>query len=64
MTQDPAPGAANYNFDPPFTTNGTYHLQPGSPAIDRILSSGLGQDFDGEPRPQGPRIDIGADEAG
>ena len=39
-----------------------YHLSTGSPARD-ALDSGPQTDFEGDSRPQGPRFDIGADEA-
>lgn len=39
-----------------------YHLLTGSPAIDAGVPSGIGDDLDGEPRPSGPAVDIGADE--
>lgn len=41
----------------------TYHLQPGSAAIDRGVNTGLTTDIDGDKRPIG-RPDIGADEWG
>jgi hypothetical protein len=43
-----------------------YHLQPGSPAVDAGHPNGVPPapptDIDGDPRPMGPRVDIGADE--
>jgi hypothetical protein len=40
---------------------GDYHLSPGSPAIDRGTSvDAPSMDFDGNPRPQGGGVDIGA----
>jgi len=40
---------------------GDYHLQPGSPAIDRGSTAGAPtKDYDGVARPQGAGIDIGA----
>lgn len=44
-------------------TNHDFHLKPDSPAIDSAVpSSGLesAADFDGTPRPQGPKPDVGA----
>jgi hypothetical protein len=44
--------------DPP---QGDCHLSAGSPAIDTgAVIAGLVDDFDGETRPQGAEIDIGA----
>lgn len=37
-----------------------FHLQPGSPAIDRGIPTPAATDFDGNPRPQGGAFDIGA----
>jgi hypothetical protein len=42
---------------------GNYHLAAGSPAIDRGTSVPVANDIDGQPRPRGPRYDIGSDEA-
>ena len=39
-----------------------YHLQFGSPAIDRGHDIGITIDFDGDPRPFGASFDIGFDE--
>lgn len=56
-----APGAMN--TDPKFvdTANRDYHLAPNSPARDAVDTGSV--DFEGDPRPRGPRFDIGADEA-
>ncbi len=42
-----------------------YHLGPGSAALERGLDAGVGDDLDGEPRPQpaGTAPDVGADES-
>jgi hypothetical protein len=52
------------NVDPRFVdeTHRDYHLATGSPARD-VLDSGPATDFEGDPRPQGPKYDLGADEA-
>jgi len=39
-----------------------YHITAGSMAIDRGVASEVHIDFDGEMRPMGPKIDVGADE--
>lgn len=56
------PGAMS--IDPLFKdrNNADYHLSSNSPAIDRVMV-GPTTDFEGEPRPQGVRWDLGADEA-
>jgi PKD repeat protein len=47
--------------DPGFiNTNGDFHLQPNSPAVDRGMDVGLTQDRDGISIPQGFAPDIGA----
>ncbi|MBI2400849.1 MAG: hypothetical protein HYV23_07335 [Deltaproteobacteria bacterium] len=52
----------------PLTLTGDYHLRSGSPAINRGLNNPLSTfpelstDFDGQARPNGLRVDIGADE--
>jgi cysteine-rich repeat protein len=53
------------SLDPLFTSDGTYHVQPGSPCIDNGSSwQSSQQDFDGDDRPMGTGYDMGADEAG
>jgi hypothetical protein len=43
---------------------GDYHLQAGSPAIDKGFSTSAPlTDFDGKARPQGAGVDIGAYES-
>jgi hypothetical protein len=57
-------GTGNANMNPSFVTPGTdYHLTSASPAknaADPAATQSI--DFDGDPRPQGGRSDIGADE--
>jgi hypothetical protein len=40
---------------------GDFHIPRSSPAVDRI-AGGPAEDFDGDARPQGSRMDVGADE--
>jgi len=40
----------------------TYHLKPGSPAINAGMDAGITTDIDGDARPKGSGYDIGADE--
>ena len=66
---DPAAGNGNINADPMFVdaAQGNFHLMVSSPAKDAAdPSATLGNDFDGDPRPQpqGGRCDMGADEIG
>jgi predicted outer membrane repeat protein len=59
------PGEGNIDADPLFVNsgNGDYHLTAGSPCIDTGTNNGAPTiDFDGEYRPQGLVVDIGADE--
>lgn len=44
------------------TTAGSYHLQPGSPAIDHAVGSYPGVKFDMDGQSRAQRLDIGADE--
>jgi opacity protein-like surface antigen len=57
-------GAGNMNADPLFVGAGNYyHLTKESPCINAGTSTGAPEtDIDGDSRPQGRRIDIGADE--
>jgi hypothetical protein len=49
------------NVDPEFDIDG-YHLTDISPCIDAGMDAGVYDDIDGDSRPQGDGIDIGADE--
>jgi hypothetical protein len=53
--------STNY-FSEPGVLSPTYRLGPGSAAIDRGANAGVTTDIDGDPRPNGPLPDIGADE--
>ena len=58
-------GDGNINADPFFADAGTsdFHLTAGSPCIDTGTADGAPDtDFEGDPRPQGNRVDMGADE--
>jgi hypothetical protein len=58
-------GEGNINQDPLFVNvaAGDLRLQRGSPCIDAGCTiAGLTQDFEGDPRPYGSAVDIGADE--
>jgi hypothetical protein len=63
MPNHPAFADGNVYADAALTADG--HLTAGSPAID-VIEVGSGSpalfDLDGDPRPSGPRLDIGADE--
>lgn len=51
----------NYYSDPGFI-GPTFHIGPGSSALDLAAATGIDTDVDGELRPNGTRADIGADE--
>lgn len=57
-------GTRNLWGDPAFVAPkiGDYHIGPASAAIDRGVSAGIGDDIDGDLRPDGCFFDIGADE--
>jgi parallel beta-helix repeat protein len=56
--------AHNHWDDPAFVdpANGDYHITADSAARDTGVDADVDNDMDGEPRPQGPGYDIGADE--
>lgn len=61
-----AAGEGNFDADPHFVSAAgrNFHLQATSPCIDRGNHEGVTyRDMDGETRPRGKGIDIGADEA-
>jgi len=57
-------GMRNYWGDPGFVDadGGDYHLAAGSAALDKGVYVGIASDIDGDPRPDGCGVDIGADE--
>jgi len=57
-------GTGNINADPVFKGASDFHLTPVSPCREKGSLAGAPlDDVDGEPRPQGNNVDIGADEA-
>lgn len=70
--QNLLPSVADVNMQPYATSNftddplldATWHLAPGSPCIDAgTPAEAPAEDFEGDPRPQGAEVDVGADEA-
>lgn len=61
---EPEDGDGNLADAPAFVdpTAGDFHLTPASAGVDDGEASSVGDDFDGDARPQGPRSDMGADE--
>ena len=60
-----APGPDDISLNPRFVNSGEldFHLKPDSPCLDVGGTSGEPTtDFEGDPRPQGPGRDLGADE--
>jgi len=51
----------DHNGDPKFALD-SYHLLPGSAAIDKGVNAGVSDDIDGDHRPYGSGCDVGADE--
>ena len=67
LTDDdaPLPGVGNRNDVPLFFAADDYHLQPGSPAIDAgVLDGAPETDIEGNRRPCGGGVDMGAYESG
>ncbi len=59
-------GTVNIWADPLFVdpAAGDYHIQPASPAVDAGVDADASKDIDGDFRPYGAGLDIGADEIG
>jgi uncharacterized repeat protein (TIGR01451 family) len=59
-------GTTHVRGDPAFVgpDAGDYHIRLASAAVDRGVDAGVDVDRDGDPRPLGHGIDIGADETG
>ena len=58
-------GEGNVDADPLFADaeGGDYHLSDGSPCIDAGTADGApSEDFEGDSRPEGENVDVGADE--
>lgn len=56
-------GTGNISQDPLFVGGGDYHLRAGSPCIDVGTAAGApAYDWEGDPRPFGGGVDMGADE--
>ena len=57
--------STNIALDPRFVDSAQddFRLRPSSPCIDAGFDTGLTLDFEGDPRPYGAGIDMGADEA-
>lgn len=57
-------GTINFWDDPAFVDPGTadYHITSNSPAVDAGIDAGVSIDIDGQYRPNGPGVDLGADE--
>ncbi|MEW5763642.1 MAG: right-handed parallel beta-helix repeat-containing protein [Acidobacteriota bacterium] len=57
-------GSTTVSGDPAFLdpANGDYHIGSSSAAVDHGIDSGVHHDIDGNPRPIGATVDLGADE--